>query len=290
MNKLRKLFIDDVKKAVKKPKGKTVGLLLSSGMDSLTAGAACELAGMNVVGYTFRMKGVESFDSKHARVIAEKLGWEFKLVEVPTDPAIIAKAFKWMHKNAQCEKKRDYECTYPMMYCYRQMHRDGIKISASGLVADAYFVFSRRANVEGYGGPKSDPKVFTEYRRKYWAEWFETGYDGLTPENNPSALLQHKILADKYGIQLVNPFLNKGVHDFLLQFDWLTLNKPKQKMHLQEAFADYVEKVGHRNHRGYQTEAKVPMYFEQLFDNPEINFNNRKRMIDIARDWTKIPV
>jgi asparagine synthetase B (glutamine-hydrolysing) len=175
-----------------------------------------------------------------------------------------------------------------MYYCYREIAKDYHKFVLSGLVADAYFCFARNTHIAQISGPKSDPKKFNDYRAAYWAEWFKTGKEGLSTTNNPSGMLQHELLADLYKLTTVNPFLDKRCYNYLMKFDWLTLNSPKQKMPMREAWAPEIELLGHRPHRGYQTEAKVPKYFEQLLEDNTINFANRSRIMDVASDWEKL--
>lgn len=284
-NPLRKVFESHIRKTVKDDR---VAVLLSSGLDGLVAGLAAHDVGLKVHAFTFQMGDTQSFDSKHAALVAEKMGWDFTLVKVPTSEATIAKAWRILHRSYQCVKKRDYECAYPMLFLYKRIAKAGYNYVLSGLVADAYFCFARNTHIARISGPHSDPKKFDDYRLAYWAPWFKSGLDGLGVNGyNPSGMLQHKLLCERYGLTHVNPWLLKKVHDYFIGKSWLELNKPHQKMPVREAWADHIAVVGHRPHRGYQTEAKVPRYFEQLLSNPEINFNNRKRIMDVARDWSK---
>ena len=284
---IRKIFLDNMRKVLGKPtkNNSRVSLLLSSGLDSMVVGLTAQELGFEVDCYTFQMKDHPTFDSKHAANVAQKMDWNFNLVECSTNPDTIAKAWRLMNSKLYCRKKRDYECTYPMLYCYKRIATNKHRFVLSGLVADAYFCFARNTHIAGISGPKSDPKKFREYREQYWRRWFEEGVDGLDEFNNPSSIYQHELLARKYNLITVNPFLDKRVYDYMIQRDWLELNHPHQKMPLREAWSKEIDLLGHRPHRGYQTEAKVPMYFEQLLEDSEINFKNRKRIMDVARDW-----
>lgn len=281
---LRKLFEQHVKQEVKDDK---VAVLLSSGLDGLVSGLAAHDLGKKVHAFTFQMGDNESFDSKHARKVAEKMGWEFTLVKVPTSDSAIVQGWKALHAKYRCIKKRDYECAYPMVYCYKAIKDAGYKYVLSGLVADAYFCFARNTHIAKISGPHSVLEKFDEYRKAYWAPWFKNGKKSLGVDGyNPSGMLQHEMLCDSFGLTHVNPWLMKKVHDYFIGRSWQELNQPKQKMPITEAWADHIAVVGHRPHRGYQTEAGVPAYFERLLDNPEINFNGRKRVMDLARDWS----
>lgn len=280
---IRRVFEKHVKQRV--GKSKKVAVLLSSGLDGLVVGLAAHDAGYKVHAYTFQMGDVQSFDSKHAEKVAEKLGWTWTLVKVPTDVNTIAKAWPVLNKKYKCVKKRDYECAYPMLYCYKRIAKDGHKFVLSGLVADAYFCFARSTHVAGISGHKSTLDKFDAYRKQYWKKWFREGASGLDEKYNPSGMLQHNIMCEEFGLTHVNPWLLKETYNFFIGKSWHELNVPKQKMPIRDAWADYIAIVGHRPHRGYQTEAKVPMYFEQLLKNTTINFKGRKRIMDVARDW-----
>lgn len=283
---LRKIFEDHVKKHV--PDNK-VAVLLSSGLDGLVSGLAAHDLGKKVHAFTFQMGDVESFDSKHARVVAEKMGWEFTLVKCNTDSDTIAAAWRSMHKTLQCDKKRDYECAYPMVYCYTAIQRAGYKYVLSGLVADAYFCFARNTHIAKISGPHSTLDKFDPYRAEYWAPWFKNGLKGLGVDGyNPSGMLQHRILCERKGLTHVNPWLDVKTYNFFMGRTWQDLNQPRQKRDVVEAWQDHIDLVGHRPHRGYQTEAKIPQYFEQLLDRQDINFKCRKRIMDVARDWTRV--
>lgn len=281
-HKLRTIFETHMKENLK---AKKAAVLLSSGLDGLVSALAAHDQGVKIHAFTFQMGDVQSFDSKHAEIVASKMGWDFTLIKVPTDVKTIAKMWKYMHANLQCAKKRDYECTYPMIYCYEAIRKAGYKYVISGLVADAYFLFNRNTHIQRISGPKSDFIKFEEFRKDYFAEWLKSGAKGLSPENNPSAALQHELLSKLNGLTHVNPWLDKKTYKFFMGKTWQELNIPKQKQDVVAAFADHIERVGHRPHRGYQTEAKVPMYFEQLLADKKINFNGRKRIMDVARDW-----
>jgi hypothetical protein len=82
----------------------------------------------------------------------------------------------------------------------------------------------------------------------------------------------------------VNPYIDLQTFNFLIQFTWQELNLPRQKQPMAQVFADYVEKVGHRNHRGYQLTAGIPEFYRQLLDD-SLNFKKRKRTLDLCRDW-----
>ena len=284
-HKLRRLFEQHIKKEI--GSDKDVALLLSSGLDGLVVGLAAQDVGNRIHAYTFQMGDNESFDSKHAKVVASKLGWKFNLIKVPYDVKTIAKTWPILCTKYMCRKKRDYECAYPMLYCYKAM-TSKFEYVLSGLVADAYFVFNKNTHIAQISGPKSDQLKFDAWRQDYWRKWFKEGLDSLSStEYNPSGMLQHILLCEEYNLKHVNPWLQKSVYNYFIGKSWQELNMPHQKMCVREAWKDYIDIVGHRPHRGYQTEANIPEYFEQLLSVPSIAniIKPRERMIDVAKDW-----
>lgn len=283
--KLRTLFDNYMKENLKTKKA---AVLLSSGLDALTAALTAHDMGVKIHAFTFQMGDNQSFDSKHAEIVARKMGWDFTLVKVPTDVETIAAYWPILRKHFDCRKKRDYECAYPMLFCFEAIKAAGYKQVITGFAADAHFCFARNTHIQCISGPKSEKPKFVEYRKEYFKEWFKTGLDGLNSENNPSAMYQITQICKKHKIQHLNPWMSKPVFDYFIKFSWQELNMPKQKQHVVAAFQEHIDLVGHRPHRGYQTEAKVPAFFEQLLAVESINFNGRKRIMDVARDWSTL--
>lgn len=278
--KLATIFEDYMKKNVKSD---TMSLLLSSGMDSASVGFAATRLGIKINSYTFQLGETTSFDAKHAERVADLMGWGWELIKVPDDSKSLKSKLSYMKNDLKCVKKVDYECIYPMLYVYPHIED---KYVGTGLIADGYFVYSRRANIERIGGPNSIPELFHEHRRKYWKKLLAKGFDGLKPvKNNPSGVLQHELILRANKQVHINPFIHKPTHDFFLRYDWLQLNKPMQKRFLVEAYAPECNLVGRRNHRSYNSEAKITSVFEKLLDSRTYNPNKRIRVLDMVRDW-----
>ena len=65
------------------------------------------------------------------------------------------------------------------------------------------------------------------------------------------------------------------------------MNKPRQKEFIRKDFTE-LENFGKiRDHQNLHLNAGVDKLFETLLNNSDINFNNRKRMMDVCRDWYK---
>lgn len=280
---LSKIFESYLKENVKSNK---ISLLLSSGMDSASVGFAASRLGIKIDAYTFQLGDTVSFDSRHAENVADKMKWNWTLIKVPNDAESLKSKILYMRDKLKCVKKVDYECIYPMLYVYPEIKT---KYIGTGLVADGYFVFSRRANIEKIGGPHSIPELFNKHRKKYWKKLLAEGFDGLEPvKNNPSGILQHELIMRANKQVHINPFIYKPTHDFFLKYSWLELNKPVQKRFLVEAYAEECNLVGRRNHRSYNSEAKITRVFELLLNSKKYNPNKRKRVLDMIRDWQNL--
>ena len=109
--------------------------------------------------------------------------------------------------------------------------------------------------------------------------------DYFLPEKT-AGLKWHLTLAESYDKVMINPFLDKKVKDYFYQFTWDELNKPKQKQHIRDDFQE-LNKFGKiKPHLNLQLASGVDKVFETLLNNKKINFRNRKRMMDVCRDWS----
>ena len=144
------------------------------------------------------------------------------------------------------------------------------KYVLTGWGADGYHGVSKKA-VMHYKHPK---EKFDQFRDDYFL-----------PEKT-AGLKWHLTVAEKYGKVMINPYLDKRVKDYFYQFTWDELNKPKQKQHIRDAFPE-LNKFGNiKPHLNLQLASGVDKVFETLLNSPEINFKNRKRIMDVCRDWS----
>ena len=98
------------------------------------------------------------------------------------------------------------------------------------------------------------------------------------------------MLCQEYDKILIHPYYqHKEITDYFMQFDWYELNKPEQKYHVRKSFQKEVDKVGKiRLHSNLQLESNIDHLFEELINNDKVNFRNRKRIMDICRDWSML--
>ena len=119
-------------------------------------------------------------------------------------------------------------------------------------------------------------------KRLNWNEFRIAYLDG-----DCAGLKQHTRLAEKYNKIHVTPYLDKKVRKFLMSKSWKELNKPRQKEIIRSDFTE-LEKFGTiKPHQNLHLNAGIDKVFKELLNNTDINFNNRKRMMDVCRDWYK---
>ena len=258
-----KILMDIIKEQSKED---DVAVLLSGGIDSISVALAAHRLGKKLHCYTMFVDGVENADSKNALAVAKTFGWPITLIDVPVDN--LDKIFITLIEKYKCKKKTQLECTFPFLYVYPSIKE---KELLSGWAADGWYGVSKKACLH-YKKPKSR---FDEFRKEYFAA------------ENPVGIRQQEMLAKEYGIKFIAPYIgDKRVEDYMMQFDWFEMNLPKQKIKVIEAFPEF-KQIKVRKHENLQLASKVPFHFEKLLDDKNINLYNRKRVMDIVRDWQK---
>jgi asparagine synthetase B (glutamine-hydrolysing) len=249
-------------------KDKNVAVLLSGGVDSLSVAFAANRLNKNITAYTFHLKNQLSYDAEKAIEVSSIFNWPIKVIEIPTDN--LEKDFSTLTNEIKCIKKTHYECCFPFLYIYPQIKEREV---LSGWAADGYYGISKKAILHyTKGKPKSK---FDEFRDIYFSD------------NNRAGYIWHKRIADKYNKQFITPYLNNSIKEFFYNKDWYDLNAPFQKHHVVTAFDEF-KKFTFKKHINLQLGSGVDKLFESLLSNRKINFKNRKRIMDICRDWSQM--
>jgi len=241
---------------------KEVALLMSGGVDSTSIGFAAHEIGKKVVCYTFQMGELQSSDSAAAKKIAAAMGWKFNLVKVPVEN-LEADAIK-LATIFGCKKKTQFKCTLPFLYVLPKISE---RVVLSGVAADGHFGLSKKAMIHF----RSPRRKFDEFRSDYFGQ------------ANPAGYVQQKKLVEQYGKKHSAPYMDKSVFDYFIQFDWDTLNKPRQKMPVLHAYSKFFKKVGRRDHANLQLVARVDIICQRLLSG-KLNTKHRTRMMDFWRD------
>ena len=247
----------------------SVGVLLSGGVDSLSIAFALDNIGKDVYAYSFRLDRHDNYDNETAKRACEIFGWIH--TECIVDTTHLERDFKNLAVTYECKKKTHFECVFPFLYVYPYVEQKAV---FTGWGADGYYGVSKKAMMH-YKEPK---EKFDEFRKDYHLP------------DKTAGLKWHNKIAEFYGKTHYYPYMDKPIMDFFYSKDWYELNKPKQKNHVREAYKKQFDKIGRvLPHRNLQLESGVDKVFEELLDNKTINYKNRKRVMDICRDWCNIP-
>ena len=257
-----------------------VAVLLSGGVDSLSVALAAHHAGKKVHTYSFYVapfkyleKGSEKtgggklYDFKTAEKFSKKQGWKFTPVEVPTEN-IVEDWYRLV--DLGCIKKTHFECVFPFLYVYPEITE---KYVLSGWIADAYHGVSRLATLRHRPESTYEPETFDDFRNRY-----------LLPDNR-AGLKWHNRVVEKHDKIHIVPYFDSAVKNYFYQFTWEELNRPEQKIKIREDFTELKDYGNIKPHTNLHLGAGINKLFETLLNNREINFNNRKRMMDVCLDW-----
>jgi len=258
------LLIDQIKQQTL---DKDVAVLLSGGVDSLSVAFAAKRLGLNITAYTFHLKGQSSYDADKAVEVSKQFGWNYQVVEVPTDN--LEQDFFTLAKEIKCVKKTHFECCYPFIHLYPHIKEREV---LSGWAADGYYGISKKAIL--HYGPDKPKSKFDEFRNIYFDKKNQAGY------------IWHNRVAEMNNKKFITPYLTENVKQYFYNMTWLQLNKPTQKHHVRTAFKKEFMNTGVKKHINLQLGSGVDKLFETLLNNKKINTNNRKRVMDICRDWS----
>ena len=128
------------------------------------------------------------------------------------------------------------------------------------------------SNIWAFRKGKTKQK-FDEFRDNYFDYYNQAGY------------LWHERIARNNDKQLITPYLSFRVKDYFYNKDWYELNEPFQKHNVVNSFDEF-KKFKFKKHINLQLGAGIDKLFETLLDNRKVNFKNRKRVMDICRDWS----
>jgi len=263
----------------KNVKDDIVAVLMSGGVDSLSVAFAAHDVGKKVVGFTFRLEGEETYDYLKAKEVCEDMNWEINPISVSKTNLVN----DW-HRLVKlgCRKKTHFETVFPFLYVYPDIYP---KYVLTGWGADGYFGPSKKAMMR-YSSYKKK-RNYVAYCKKHnqkrlnWNE-FRTEYlDG-----DCAGYKEHTNLAKQHDKIHIAPYKDsKEIRELLMSKSWFELNKPRQKEIIRKDFT-ILEKYGTiKPHINLHLGANIHKLFETLLDDEEINTKNRKRMMDVCRDW-----
>lgn len=275
--KIRPILVDHI---IREVHDDECAVLLSGGVDSASVAIAAQDAGKKINAYSFHLANTPSYDFDMAQKLSEEREWNFTPIVVPTDR--LAEDWERLVKHG-CRKKTHFETVFPFLYVYEQISE---KYILTGWGADGYFGVSKKAMMR-YSSFKKKRKYVHYCKNNLKAEstsnetrvnWYQFRKNYL--EGDCAGLEQHTRLAESFDKIHVTPYLDERVYDILMRMTWQELNKPKQKNIIREEFDLHSLKPHLNLHLG----SGVNKLFESLLKDDTINFNGRKRMMDVARD------
>jgi asparagine synthetase B (glutamine-hydrolysing) len=253
----------------------TVAVLLSGGMDSVSLALSAQRIGKHVHAYSFYCDDSPSYDSLKAQDVSNEFGFAFTPINVPTDN--LRFDFVRLANIYLCEKKTHFETTFPMMYVIPEIQE---RIVLVGIGADGHFGMSKSAMMH-HIRPK---EKFDKLRHTVFHGPNNPNRTDGGPVHPTSDRRFLQMLCNENERRLLMPYTFTEIFDYFIQFEWDEINKPQQKYLVRKCYPE-LESLKIKPHLNYQLVSGVSTAFERLLDDPEINFANRSRIMDICRDW-----
>lgn len=241
-----------------------VAVLMSGGIDSMTCAFSAMRLGKIVHTYTMKVNGVDTDDSKTAKLAADIYGWDHHEIDVPVNN--LKDDFLRLMRYYDCKKKTHVECTFPFLYVYPKIKEKHV---LSGVAADGWYGVSKKANMHY----KHTKELFDKFRNEYFGA------------PNPAGIRQQEQLAEEIEANLVAPYVRKSVSDYMMLHDWDFFNKPFQKAPIVNDYPEFMQMPKRRRHANLQLVAGIPEHFETLLEDKELNYKNRIRTMDLVRDY-----
>ncbi len=239
---------------------KSVGVLLSGGVDSNSVLFACLELKIPVEAYSFTFEDAKSRDFILAKNAAKSLNVKFRPIWLPRESSKLEAYMKYAVA-AGCKSKTDFECFWPMLYGIRAIAKDGHAYVLSATAADSHFALSKKANMHF----KHRPDIYRTI---------------VFRKRNTGQKLLLRAEAVKHGVQYLTPYDTTRMCSELHGQTWDELNKPRQKEPIRAAFPEYFSKVRVVNHSNLQLgDSGIAKHFEILLKNKTWNPGGRYKAV-----------
>ena len=161
------------------------------------------------------------------------------------------------------------------------------KYVVTGWGADGYFGVSKKAMMR-YSSLKK-ARNYVKYCKEHNQKRlnFNQFREAYFSEGNTAGLDWHTKVAVEHNKKHVTPYLDEKVRDYLMSKTYRKLNTPIQKSIVRRDFTEFKKFGRIETHINLHLAAGIDKLFETLLNNPDINFNDRTRMMDVSRDWYK---
>lgn len=219
-------------------------VLLSGGIDSASILFALLESQKNVTCYSFMIDGILSTDFSLAKRNAAYFGAKFTPVILPNDIETLKADIIYL-ASIGAKKKTDFECGWPMLYCYSLAEERYI---FSGMGADGHFCISKKGMLHYRDN-------IDEFRKKAFS--------------NPSYAQKpiHEYLAKRYNKVAMLPYLSQEMIGEFYGKSWHEINKPKQKQPILDTFPDRFASMKILPHTNLQLgDSGISNHFKKLLD------------------------
>jgi DNA-cytosine methyltransferase len=252
-----------------------VCLLLSGGADSTVVGLVADELGKKITSISYHLDGQTSWDFQTAKSTANKLGWIFHEVIVPTrDPKI---DFLNLVQNHECKKKTEVEVLFPFISLIEKVKDLGFKKVLTGFSSPLP------------DGRKDSVKI-KQNNYQYWEEALASNFDSSATE----LCIE---FAKKQKIQVLQPLNDSSLIKILSGKTWNDIHKPYWKSPWKLPYRKSFENLGLLTlgkTPSLQIGGGVESYFSPLINDPEINFkgyisgNTTQKLSQLIRLWSNI--
>lgn len=200
-------------------------ILLSHGVDSNAILAGLLRNNRKPVVVSFRRTDLFPRDWRAARATANYHKLDFIDVPLPISVAAIERDVRAAIAYG-FRGKADVECGNAWLYAIRAVRDAGAAVAFAGYGADKKFGMSKSAQMDAHNGKGDDAEWLDEYRREH--------------ESSQQLELVSQYAIEN-GVQFVAPFRDDRLMKSVMGWTWNSLNKPKQKQPIRDAFPEMVD-------------------------------------------------
>lgn len=242
-----------------------IALSFSGGVDSLCILFSLFDMGVKPHLYTYSVFGYPSRDLQYSKAIAKRFNLELTVCQIPSGISTLKKDVVDM-LSFGVKGKVNIQCMHGNFYIAQAVKEAQI-LNGSGIdgLYGTYRTFV-------FDGSQKNKAIFDKKRVEYYNDPYADAIEYL---RNSFA---HK------NITALFPYHNKEIFDYLLQFSWSQINKPKNKTIIIKEYSEYFNiKRLYRPRGSQQIEAGIRELHDTLLTS-DWNTNNRKRVNELYED------
>jgi len=260
---MRSLLTENICRLVKNQAD--VALSFSGGTDSLAMLFSCLMFGIRPPLYTYCVEGQESGDLQRARWAADTYHLPLTIGWIPTDLAFLMDDVVLMAHHG-IRGKVSFQCMHghyrlaPLVTQHQILNGSGI---------DGIYGVYRECLL---GPAKKDHRTFNRVRQKH------------LDNPNDDAMLYQRLLYARYNVEVLYPYRQPNIIQFLMSKSWEEINRPKFKAITTSCYPEFQQTPGLWRPRGsQQIIAGTRALHDRLIDSP-LNTRNRLRVDEVYKD------